>query len=56
MRRYISELIIIICLLMNQLWGCRYELVHIKASEEVEIKEYQDLPDKLDKVIILESS
>jgi hypothetical protein len=41
---------------MNQLWGCRYELVHIKASEEVEIEEYQDLPDKLDKVIILESS
>ena len=41
---------------MNQLWGCRYELVHIKASEEVEIEEYQDLLDKLDEVVILESS
>ena len=39
-RRHISKLIRIICLLMNQLWGYRYKLVYVKASEEVEIEEY----------------
>ena len=45
-----------ICLLMRQLWGCRCELVHIKVSEEVKIEEYQDLLDKLDEAVTLESS
>jgi len=50
-RRYLLRLIKITSLLMNKLWRCRCDLVHIKASEEVEIEEYQDLLDELDVVL-----
>ena len=54
-RGYLSKLIKTTCLLMNWLWKYHYELIYTKASEEVEIEEYQDLPDELDKVLALEN-
>ena len=54
-RGYLSKLIKTTCLLMNWLWKCHCKLIYAKASEEVEIKEYQDLLDELDEALVSEN-